>query len=334
MKKIVTLGEIMLRLSPKDYNRVPTADLFEAHYGGGEANVAIALSQFGIETSFITRLPQNELAEGAIKHLKSFGVDTKNITFGKGRMGIYFLEKGYSVRNSKVIYDREFSAFSFGEESDFSWDDIFYGKDIFHISGISFAINENTYRFSLQAMKEAKSRGLEISFDFNYRAKLWSLSEASQKIKTFIHMVDILFASHLDFINILGHDIPHPKGNLKTYYENIYKDLSKEYNFKCIVSSIRDIHSASQNGYGGVLYTGGIYQGKTYEIDIIDRVGTGDAFTGGFLGAYAKGKGPQFCIDFAVGSGALKHTITGDAICTSFYEIEEFISKDSFVINR
>lgn len=337
MKNIVTIGEIMMRLSPPDNNKILNTTSFNINYGGGEANVAVALAQYGIDASFITKLPENSIGDAVIKHLKGFGVKTDSIIRGGKRLGIYFLENGYSIRNSKVIYDRADSSITDAGISEYNWDEIYKNKDILHISGITLALSEKAFSLGKTAIIEAKKRNLKVSFDFNYRSKLWTLEEAGAKIKEIIAYVDIAFASHLDFIKILGHneDLPAKGENLEKYYENLYSKIINNYNFEVIVTSIRDVKSASNNIYGGLIFKDKkIYRSKDYDISIIDRVGTGDAFTGGYLAAYSKDFDNQKAIEFAVASGAIKHTIAGDVIIATADEVEDFALQNSLIINR
>ncbi|MGB6129710.1 MAG: sugar kinase [Psychrilyobacter sp.] len=337
MKKIITLGEIMLRLSPPNRDKFLGTPSFQANYGGGEANVAVALANYGIETAFVSKLPNNEIGDSAINHLRSFGVNTSSVVRGGDRVGIYFLENGFSLRNSKVIYDRKDSAISTALISDFEIESILKGWDILHLSGITLGISNNGFEISKAFMKKAKELGMEISFDFNYRSKLWSLEDAGKKIHEILKYVDIAFAGHLDFTNILRivPEQPLEKIDLLEYYKDLYQKVNSKYNFKYIVSSIRDVKSASNNTYAGICYDGKtIYRSKSYEVDIIDRVGTGDAYTAGFLCGYAMQKEIDYTINIATASSVLKHTISGDVTLVKLAEVEELFKKDSFDVKR
>jgi len=337
MKRIITLGEIMLRLSPPNRDKFLGSPSFQANYGGGEANVAVALANYGVETAFITKLPNNEIGDSAIKHLRSFGVNTRSIVRGGDRVGIYFLENGFSLRNSKVIYDRKDSAISTALVSDFEIESILKGWDILHLSGITLGISNNGFEISKAFIKKAKELGMEISFDFNYRSKLWSLEEAGKKIKEILEYVDIAFAGHLDFTNILG-IVPEQTLNdidIIEYYEDLYRKVNSKYNFKYIASSIRDVRSASNNSYTGICFDGDkIYRSKIYEVDIIDRVGTGDAYTAGFLCGYAMGKDIDYTLNVATASSVLKHTISGDVTLMKIDEVEKLFENDSLDVQR
>ncbi|MEW9674124.1 PfkB family carbohydrate kinase [Ammoniphilus sp. 3BR4] len=258
MKKVVILGEALLRLSPPGRNRIVGSPLFEVNYGGSEANVAVALSQYGVDTSFVSKLPSHELGDAAIGKLREFGVNTSHIARGGDRMGIYYLENGYSVRPSKVVYDRKNSALSEACVEEFNLDEIFRGKDLFHVSGITLGISEKGFQLAKAFMKAAKERGLKISFDFNYRSKLWSIEQAKEKFEKVLEYVDIAFAGHLDFTRILG--IPMVRkwedSDLHEYFEDLYRKASGKYHFEWIVSSFRDVKSASKNDYQGIIYNG------------------------------------------------------------------------------
>lgn len=337
MKKIITLGEIMLRLSPPDRDKFLGTTSFQVNYGGGEANVSAALANYGVDAGFITKLPNNEIADSAIKHLKSFGVDTKNIVRGGERVGIYFLENGFSTRISKVIYDRKDSSISKALVSDFDMDKILKGWDVLHVSGITLGIGDNGFKIAKAFIIKAKELGLEVSFDFNYRHKLWTLTEASEKIKEILEYVDIAFAGHLDFKNILGFIPKNPKEevDILEYYEDLYNQVYKKYKFKYIISSIRDVKSASKNGYRGVcFYNNKMYQSRVYDVEIIDRVGTGDAYTAGFLYGYAKKESVDFTLNFATASAVLKHTIRGDVTLATKDDVVELYRSENFDIRR
>lgn len=325
----------MLRLSPPNNDSIHSNNVFEVNYGGGEANVAVALSTYGINSSFVSKVPDNNLGHSVFRHLRSHGVDCSHLLKGNERLGIYFLENGHSLRSSKVIYDRQDSAINHMKYEEVDWVEVFRDANVFHISGITLALSDNSFELGKKTIKKAKEMGVKISFDFNYRSKLWSLSKAGEKIREIIDYVDIVFASHLDFINILNFSHPLPQKQTPDYYSELYKKVSEKYTFDVIVTSIREVISANKNIYSGLVYDkSGIYKGKEYHIDIIDRVGTGDAFTGGFLYAYLNNYNLQESIEFAIGSGALKHTIKGDSVKNSKEDILDLISSNSFKISR
>lgn len=337
MKKIITLGEIMLRLSPFNRGKFLGASSFQGDYGGGEANVAVALANYNIKTAFVTKLPDNELGDSAINHLRRFGVNTDYIVRGGERIGLYFLENGFSLRKSKVIYDRKNSSIATATVSDFEIENILKGWDILHISGITLGISDSSFDVAKAFMKKAKELNMEISFDFNYRSKLWSLEKASVKIDEILKYVDIAFAGHLDFIHILG-IIPNKEKkdtDIIEYYKDLYKKVNSIYNFKYIVSSIRDVKSASLNYYKGICYyENKLYESSSYKVDIIDRVGTGDAYTAGFLYGYSMNKDIDYTVKFATASSVLKHTISGDASLSTVEEVEELFENEVFDVSR
>ncbi len=325
----------MLRLSPPNHDRFDSSKVFEVNYGGGEANVAVALSKYGLESAFVGKVPNNPLGDSVFKHLRSNGVNCDFLLKGEERLGIYFLENGYSLRSSKVIYDRQDSAINYMKYEELDWVEVFKDVSTFHISGITLALSDNSFELGKKAIIKAKEMGLKVSFDFNYRSKLWTLSQAGNKIKEIISYVDIVFASHLDFINILNFNFPLPQEATPDYYRELYTKVSEQYNFEVIVTSIRDVISANRNIYSGLVYKdSNVYKGKEYDIEIIDRVGTGDAFTGGFLYAYLNNYSLQDSIEFAIGSGGLKHTIKGDSVEGTKEDIINLISSNTFKINR
>ncbi|MED1438348.1 sugar kinase [Aeribacillus composti] len=336
MKKVVTLGEVLLRLSPPGRNKIIGSSIFEVNVGGSEANVAVALSQFGIDTSLITKLPDNELGDVAINKLREFGVNTTYIVRGGDRIGIYFLENGYSFRPNKVLYDRKNSAMSKAKIKEFDLDQIFMDRDLLHVSGITLGISEEGFQLGKALIQAAAKRGLKVSFDFNYRSRLWSIDQAREKFEQVLKYVDIAFAGDFDFINILGIEPDKSLENdILVYYEDLYSKVQKKYNFEWIVSSVRSVESASRNDYQGIIYNGKeFYYSNTYSIDIIDRVGTGDALTAGFLYAYLSNKNNEYKVQFATASSALKHTIPGDMLVATIEEIENLFMIGSFTIQR
>lgn len=335
--KVVTLGEILLRLSPPENQRIINSDYFDVHYGGAEINVAVNLAILGMSTKVVTKVPDNQLGNAAIRHLNSFGVDSSEIIKGEERIGTYFLEKGMSIRNSKVIYDRKDSAFSLSNVSEYDIENILKGAKLFHVSGITLALGKNTYEIAKAFMKKAKEMSITVSFDFNYRSKLWTLEEASLGIKDVLKYVDIAFAGYLDFVNILNYEcqVEYNEDNLIKIYETLYPKVMRDYGFQYIVSSYRKTSSASENEYTGFLYNGEkIVCSKNYKVNIIDRVGSGDSFTSGFLFGYLNEKDDKYKIEFATGSGAIKHTILGDINLISQKEIENLFKDNSFDVGR
>lgn len=337
MTRVVTLGEVLLRLSPMAQTRLLGSKQFDIHYGGSEINVAAALSSFGIDTRVVTKLPDHELGDSAIQALKSVGIDTSFIARGGERIGIYFLENGCSVRPTKVIYDRNHSAFTQVRLDEFDVDAILQGAEIFHVSGITLGISEATFQLAKTFMQRAHELGVKVSFDFNYRSKLWTLEQATAKFKEVLPFVHILFGSHLDFCNLLGQtpiqDLSH--ANIPQYYQRLYESIATLYQPEYMISSIREVESANRNQYQGLLFHNQqMVHSKTYRLDIVDRVGTGDAFAAGFLYAYLMDKEPQYTIEFATALAAWKHTIPGDMVIAYAQEIDQMIQNGSFAVQR
>lgn len=333
MKKVVTMGELLLRLSPPGRERFINSREFEINYGGAELNVGANLANLGIDVTAITKAPKNEVGDSGIRHLKSYGLDTSHIARGGERLGIYFLETGYSIRNSKVIYDRKNSSFSKVSIDEFDTDAIFDGASLFHVSGITLAVSQDAFDLAEFFMKEARKRGITVSFDFNYRSKMWTLDEARRGIEKILKYVDIAFGGHLDFTNILGFETD--KNDLIERYADLYPKAMEKYGFKYIVSSVREVLSASRNIYRGMVFNGReILTSKEYDIDIVDRVGSGDAFTTGFLYSFLMSKDDSYKIEFATASAALKHTVQGDSNPVSEEEIEALFGGNGFDVGR
>ncbi|WP_058309062.1 sugar kinase [Gracilibacillus massiliensis] len=336
MKKVVTLGEILLRLSPNGHSRLEEVHNLEVNFGGSEYNIAVALSGYGVDVSFITRLPNNDLGKAARKQMNRYGINSSDIINGGDRMGIYFLENGYSIRPTKVVYDRKDTSMATLNISEFDIDSILEGADIFHVSGITLGISEQAAELAKIFMMKAKEKDIKVSFDFNYRSKIWTLKEATVKYKMVLPYVDILFGNHLDFCNLLEKKPENlNEVNIKSYYQNLYIKMEQTYNIPHLVTSIRDVKTASNNDYQGILYYNNqIYCSKKYSIDIIDRVGTGDAFSAGYLYSYLANKKAEETIEFAVASSVFKHTIPGDVTIANVKEIEDIVNNQSFGVQR
>jgi 2-dehydro-3-deoxygluconokinase len=336
-KKVVTLGEVLLRLSPPGNQRIINSSSFDVNYGGAEINVAVNLSILGVNTTAITKVPDNEIGEAAVRHIESFGVNTSYIARGGERLGIYFLENGFSLRSSKVIYDRKHSSISKASVSEFDVDAIFSGVSLFHVSGITLGLSPEALELGEYFMKKAKEKGITVSFDFNYRSKLWSLNEAANGIERVLKYVDIAFAGYLDFINILGFHSEEScfEENILNCYKDLYPKVMEKYGFKYIVSSARKVVSASKNIYKGIVFNGKeMLVSREYEVDIIDRVGSGDAFTAGFLYGYLAELDDSYKVEFAAASAALKHTILGDVNLVTKDEVEKLFKGVSYDVGR
>lgn len=330
MKRVVTFGEIMLRLEPQGYTRFLQADAFGAIYGGGEANVAASLANFGMDASFITKLPAHEIGQAAVNSLRKYGVDTSGIIRGGERLGIYYLEKGASQRPSKVIYDRKYSAISMASPEEFDWDTIFEGANWFHFSGITLAISEAAAQICLQACKIAKEKKITVSFDMNYRKNLWSLEKARETVLQIAPYIDVCFANEMDAVKIFSIEEPEASGNtVDAEGQTVLQKLACRYGYKMVATTFRDSISASDNGLSAQLYDGSrFYRSRQYQMHIVDRVGGGDAFDAGLIYALMNDYAPQEAIEFAVAAGCLKHSIEGDCNLVSVAEVEALAMGD------
>ena len=331
--KIVTFGEIMLRLAPHGYYRFSQANDFEATFGGGEANVAVSLANFGMDASFVTKLPAHEIGQCAINDLRKYGVDTKNITRGGERVGIYYLEKGASQRASQVIYDRAHSSISEATTQDFDWNAIFENVDWFHFTGITPALSKNVAEICLEACKEAKKHAVRISCDLNFRKKLWTSEQANETMSQLMKYVDVCIANEEDAEKVFGikssnTDITSGKLNHEGYVD-VAKQLVDRFGFKSVAITLRESISASDNNWSAMLYTNGnAYFSKKYPVRIVDRVGGGDSFGAGLIYAMLTNKSAQETIEFAVAASCLKHSIEGDYNRVSVSEVENLASGD------
>ena len=329
MKKFVCFGEIMMRLNPEGYRRFVQADRFEASYAGGEANVAVSLANFGLDASFVTKLPANPLGEAARNEVRRFGVDTGSIAWGGPRLGIYFVEKGASQRASKVVYDRAGSSIALASRSDFDWGEILKGAKWFHFTGITPALGGELPAICLDALKECRRRKVSVSCDLNYRAKLWSREEAGRVMAKLVPYVDVLIANEADAADVFGISASGTdvdSGRLdKAGYVSVAEQLARRFGPKKVAITLRTSISAFDNTWAGMLYdakTKKAYFSSEYAVHIVDRVGGGDSFGGGLVYSLATGKGPQAAIDFAVAASCLKHSIEHDFNLMSVGEVE------------
>lgn len=325
--KVVTFGELMLRLAPENYLRFVQSDKLEATFGGAEANVAVSLANYGIDCAFVTKLPAHEIGQAAVNSLRKFGVDTTKIVRGGDRVGIYYCEKGASQRPSKVIYDRAGSAIATAVKSDFDWDKIFDGVNWFHFTGITPALSDECVAITLDACKKAKEKGITVSCDLNFRKKLWSKEKANEVMSKVCRYVDYCIANEEDAKDVFGieatdTDIDSGKLNREGYI-SVAKQLTEKFNFKGVAITLRESISANDNNWSGMLYTGGeAYFSKKYAMHIVDRVGGGDSFGGGLVYSLLNGYEPARSIEFAVAASCLKHSIEGDYNMVSVAEVE------------
>lgn len=335
MGRVVTLGEIMLRLSTEQGQRLQDSDHFCAHYGGGEANVAISLANYGHMVSFMSKVPEHSLGLAVEKHLRSYGVDTSLLLKGGPRLGTYYMETGIGERAASVIYDRAGSSFAVMDRLEWSLEDCFKGVDLFHVSGITPALSENWRWLTKELMEAAKQAGCQISFDINYRGKLWTQQEAGEVLEQLLPLVDVCSAGEMDALYLLGiAKAPETTVNPLIYY---YEKMQERFpNIQTFYSTKRTVHSASENDLQGTLWMKDSYfESPLHQVtSIVDRVGGGDAFAGGLLHGILEEMQPQAIIDFATAASALKHTIHGDCNQFNQAEVASFITSGSGKIIR
>jgi len=333
-KKVVTLGEIMMRLSTPGFERFVQSDSFDVTYGGGEANVAVAVSNYGLNGVFVSKVPDNALGQAAINHIRRYGVETQYIARGGKRLGIYFLETGASARASQVIYDRADASIADVDASEFDFDAIFEGADWFHTTGITPALSDKAAALTLAALKAAKAKGITTSIDLNYRKKLWSKEKAREVMTELCKYVDVCIGNEEDAETSLGFksagtDITKGELNLDGY-KDVCKQMKEKFGFKYIASTLRESHSASDNGWSALVYDGNeFYHTKQYEVRIVDRVGSGDSFASGFIYGLVTGLPMNEAAEFGVAASALKHTIPGDLNHATLSEVSTLMKGDA-----
>ncbi|MBS4538668.1 sugar kinase [Clostridium sp. D2Q-11] len=333
-KKVVTMGEIMLRLSTPGYKRFNQAEKFDVTYGGGEANVAVSLANYGLDPYFVSKLPGNPIGQSAVNHLRRFGVNTDYISRGGERVGIYYLEAGASMRPSKVVYDRANSAIAEATLEDFDFDSIFEGAEWFHFSGITPALSKEAAKLTEEALKAAKKHNVTVSVDLNYRKKLWTPEEAKETMSRLMEYVDVCIGNEEDAEKTLGFkpgETDVTKGELELDgYKSIFKQMKEKFNFKYVVTTLRESYSASDNGWSALIYDGNeFYHSRKYDIRIVDRVGGGDSFAGGLIYSLVDGKDFKDALEFAVAASAMKHTISGDFNLVSVDEVMTLVNGDA-----
>ncbi|MEG1407515.1 MAG: sugar kinase [Ruthenibacterium sp.] len=328
--KVITFGEVMLRLQPYDYLRFVQADSFEATFGGGEANVAVSLANYGVDVDYVTKLPKHAIGQMAVNSLRKYGVGTNKIVRGGDRVGIYFLEKGASQRGSVCIYDRAHSAIQEAAPSDFNWAEIFAGADWFHFTGITPALGENCVNICIEACKAAKKAGVKISCDLNYRGKLWTRDEARAAMTKICEYVDVCISNEEDAKDVFGieaanTDVASGKLN-KDGYKSVAKQLADKFHFEKVAITLRESISAFDNDWSAMLFDAASDEycfSKLYHLHIIDRVGGGDSFGGGLIYSLLSGKNTQDAVEFAVAASALKHSIESDYNFVTVDEVEK-----------
>ena len=327
--RVVCFGEIMMRLNPEGYQRFVQAERFEASYAGGEANVAVSLANYGLDASFVTKLPSNPLGEAARNAVRRFGVETGDIVWGGPRLGVYFVEKGASQRPSKVVYDRAASSIALAKRGDFDWAKILKGAKWFHFTGITPALGGELPEICLDALKVCKAKKITVSCDLNYRGKLWTKEAAGKCMAKLVPFVDVLIANEADAADVFGikakgSDVE--SGRLdKAGYVSVAEQLVGRFGVKKVAITLRTSISASRNLWAGMLYdakTKKAFFSSEHDILIVDRVGGGDSFGGGLIHALASGKILQGAIDFAVAASCLKHSIEHDFNLVTAAEVE------------
>lgn len=339
-KKIVTFGEIMLRLATPDYLRFCQCNKLSTTFGGGEANVAVSLANFGIRTEFVTRLPQNDIARACVMDLRKYSVGTSHIVYGGERMGIYFLETGAVARPSKVIYDRAHSAISEIQPGMINWEEVLKDASFFHWTGITPAISQGAADACLEAIRTANHIGVPVSCDLNFRKNLWKYGKkAAEIMPELVAGCDIILGNEEDAEKVFdikpeGFDVAHTEGQINaTEFESVCKQLMAKFpRAKKVIITLRGSVNANHNTWGGVLYAGGkLYKSRRYDIThIVDRVGGGDSFMGGLLyGLLAYSADDQKALDFAVAASCLKHTIYGDFNQVTVEEVEKLMEGDA-----
>ncbi|MBQ4381850.1 MAG: sugar kinase [Oscillospiraceae bacterium] len=333
MARVITFGELMVRLQPYNYERFVQADHLEFTFGGGEANVAVSLANYGMDAAYVTKLPAHAIGQAAVNSLRRYGVDTSLIVRGGDRVGIYYNEKGASQRPSVCIYDRAHSAIQESDPSDFDWDRIFDGADWFHFTGITPALGPNMVSACEAACKAAKARGIKISCDLNYRGKLWTRAQAREAMTKLCKYVDVCISNEEDAKDVFGieaeaTDITAGELN-KEGYKSVARQLMDKFGFEKVAITLRESKSAFDNDWSAMLYDGKNYCfSKLYHLHIIDRIGGGDSFGGGLIYALLSGYDTQSAVEFAVAASALKHSIEGDYNFATLAEVQKLMGGD------
>ncbi len=330
MPRVVTFGEVMLRLSPPGKERFAQAHSFEASYGGAEANVAVALAQWGVNARLLTSLPSGGIGDACLKALRAWALDTSFVHRAPGRMGIYFLEQGAAQRSSQVVYDRAGSVFSQAKPGDFAWDAALGGSDWFHFTGITPALSLNAQAHIQEAVDAARSLGLRVSCDVNYRKKLWSAEQARETLSSLVQGIDLLIANEEDAeavfgIRAEGSEVQAGVIDHARYF-SVAEQLASRLEARAVAITLRESHSASQNGWSGLLYTNGnAHLSRRYKIDVVDRIGSGDAFAAGLVMGYLEGWTGQDTVEFAAAAGCLAHSVPGDFGVFTRDEVEALV---------
>lgn len=332
-QKVVTFGEIMTRYTAPDYKRFEQCDNLDFTFGGGEANVAVAVTNYGLQGEFVTKLPDNAWGQAAINSLRRYGVKTDNIVRGGDRIGTYYVEMGAAMRPSQVLYDRAHSAIAEASVDDFDFDAILDGATWFHTTGITPALSDNCAELTLRALKAAKAKGITTSIDLNFRKKLWTPEKAQSIMLGLCEYVDVCIGNEEDAEKTLGFKAEATdvtKGELNVEgYKDVFKKMKDKFGFKYIATTLRESFSAFDNGWSAAVYDGkDFYHTRKYNIHIVDRVGGGDSFASGFIYGLIAGKSMSDAAEFAAAASALKHTIPGDFNHVSVSEVENLLKGD------
>ena len=336
MSKVVTFGEIMLRLSPPGFERFFQSPVLGATFGGGEANVAVTLAHFGLDSHYVTRLPKQAIGDAAIKALRAEGVNTSAIVRGGDRVGIYFAEAGASQRASTVVYDRAHSAVQQMKPEDVKWDAVMAGASWFHVTGITPALGERAAACTKSALEAAQAAGARTSVDLNFRKKLWSEAQAQATMRPMMRLVDVVIANEEDIQTVLGlhvaeTDVASGQLNL-TGYRQVAEQITREFGPRMVAITLRESISASDNGWSAALWDAGanaFFHSQHYDVRLVDRIGGGDSFAGGLIYGLVSGRTPEAALRFAVAASALKQTIPGDFNRVTAAEVDALAKGDA-----
>lgn len=338
-KRVVTLGELMLRLTPPEHNRLIQATAFEATYGGAEANVAVSLAILGTDAAYVTRLPDNPLGDAALNALRQYGVDTSHILRGGERLGLYYMERGADRRPARVVYDRAHSALATASPEAFDWEGILNGADYLHLTGITPALSEQAATACLEACRTAKALGVTVSLDPNYRAALWDIPSAARAVETLMPYVDVLITNESQASALFGVDIPATEKNGEDVTDEGYlalaRALTDKYDLRAVALTERRTLSAEVNSLCAKLYDGhSLYPSRKYHMEMVDRVGGGDAFAAGLLYALCENYPPSEAVEFATAASCLKHSIKGDFNLSTKDEIIALVKNGGGQVKR
>lgn len=336
MVKTVCFGEIMLRLSPPGFERLFQTPALQATFGGGEANVAVSLAQFGCDSCYVTRLPANPIGDAALRSLRAEGVNVEHVVRGGTRLGIYFAETGASQRPSTVVYDRAHSAISELQPGSIPWHDVFDGASWFHCTGITPALGAAAAECTREALQAAKRAGVRVSVDLNYRKKLWPEREAQQTMRALMPLVDVVVANEEDLQAVLGIEVPHTDVTGASLHLDGYRQAAErvagEFGVSHVAVTLRESLSASDNAWSAVLFESAsraFVQSQRYTVRLVDRIGGGDSFAAGLIYGFLSGRDGESSLRFAVAASALKQTIPGDFNHVSVSEVERLVAGDA-----